>query len=82
MTPITEQSLIEAGYEKQTFFYQIGGGEDEDDREIFVKDGIAVTYESTYDGWYAKRESEINYVNGFNVGDATKIKTIEELEGI
>lgn len=80
--PITEQSLIAAGYEKRIFFFQIGGGEDEDDREIFVKDGIAITYESTYDVWCVRAEFDLNYIDGFNVDSAIKIETIEELQEI
>lgn len=78
-TPITEQSLIAAGYERQTFFFQTGGGEDEDDMEIFVKNGIAVAYESTYECWYAVPESEINYVDGFNLETATRVESMEDL---
>jgi hypothetical protein len=79
MTPITEQSLIDNGYEKQVFFYQVGGGEDEDDREIFVKDGIAVTFESTTKSWHARKMSEISYEGGFNTDFAVTLRYIEEI---
>jgi hypothetical protein len=79
MTPITPDELIKSGYEKRTFFFAIGGGEDEDDQEIFVKGGIAITYESTFSCWCARPEREINYVDGFNVDDATKVENMEEL---
>jgi hypothetical protein len=79
MTPITEQSLTNAGYEKQIFFFQIGGGEDEDDIYIFVKDGTAITYESTFNCWCIKPYSELNYLDGFNVDEARKVKYMEDI---
>lgn len=82
MTPITEQSLIEAGYKKTIFFFQVGGGEDEDDRFIYVKDGIAVTYEGSYQSWHARKEDDINYVNGFDTDCAVTLKYIEEITSV
>lgn len=79
MTPITKEDLIKAGWEPQAFFFQTGGGEDEDDREIFVKDGITITYESSYKCWCVKKHDEINYIDGFGVDNAEKIRTMEEL---
>jgi hypothetical protein len=77
---ITEDILLQNGFEKRVFFFAIGSGEDEDDIDIFVKDGIAVTYESTYDCWFANKEENINYTNGFPISDSVAVETIEELK--
>jgi hypothetical protein len=79
MTPITEESLINAGYEKEIFFFQTGGGEDEDDQDIYVKGDIAVTYESTYKCWYTQKRDRLNYVDGFEIEDATVVEFIEDI---
>lgn len=79
MTPITEQSLIENGYEKEIFFFQTGGGEDEDDQDIYVKGDIAVTYESTYGRWYAQKRDRLSYINGFEIDDAEAVEFIEDI---
>lgn len=79
MTPITEQSLIAAGYQKEIFFFQTGGGEDEDDQDIYVKGDIAVTYESTYQCWYAQKRDRLSYVDGFEIEDATVVEFIEDI---
>lgn len=63
---ITEELLISKGFNKQVFFYQIGGGEDEDDTDIFVKDDVVVFWDHYYKVWRKNRYSQINYVNGLD----------------
>lgn len=66
---ITEEWLKKNGWQKRLFFYAIGGGEDENDRDIWVKDGVALTYEYTYKKWCKASYEELNYVNGFPDND-------------
>ena len=59
-------TLIAKGYKHTNFFYQTGGGEDEDDMEVFIKDDKAVT------GWYSEFPNvrrcdaeDLNYIDGW-----------------
>ncbi|HLI93232.1 MAG TPA: hypothetical protein VKU83_06470 [Puia sp.] len=74
-TPITEEYLLANGWESRTFFYAIGGGEDEDDRLIFIKDGLALTEMGGF--WYRADEDELEYRQGFPSQD--RVYFIEEL---
>lgn len=78
-TPITEQSLIAAGYEKRIFFFQIGNYEDEDDIIIFVKDGIAITQGSEERYWHARKLNEISYADGFDTDNTITLRFMEEI---
>ena len=51
------------GYVARTFFYQIGGGEDEDDKTIFIKNGFAVWI--TQNRLYRCKYDRLSYTNGF-----------------
>lgn len=79
MTPITEQTLIAAGYEKEIFFFQVGNYEDEDDITIFVKDGVAVTQGSEDGYWHAEKRDLISYAEGFDTDTAITIQFMEEI---
>lgn len=59
-----ERILLEKGYKKQVFFYAIGGGEDEDDRDIFIKDESVVFYDYSYKVWRKCHSRQTSYVNG------------------
>lgn len=63
---ITEELLISKGFKKQIFFYQIGGGEDEDDTYIFINDDVVVFWDHYYKVWRKNIYSKINYVNGLD----------------
>lgn len=65
---ITEQSLLESGFNKQIFFFQIGNGEDEDDIDIYIKGNLAITYHSKQ--WKKRPYDQISYVNGFGLDEA------------
>jgi hypothetical protein len=80
MTKVSEESLLNAGFKPQYFAYQIGGGEDEDDMTIFVKDNIAVAYRWDNDYWYARRREGLNYINGFRFSEAEAVESIEQIE--
>lgn len=62
---ITQELLIGNGWIKENLYYQIGGGEEENDRTIYVKDGWALTFDYTSKRWYIAKYDELNYVNGF-----------------
>lgn len=80
MIPITEDSLKAAGYSKQIFFYKIGGGEDEDDIDIFVKDNIAVSFNFYKETWYAVSYSSLIDQGRFRFDDAEKVTFIEDIK--
>jgi hypothetical protein len=65
MKNISESELLANGYQKQTFFYQIGGSEDENDMAIFVKDGFAISFDWTVSRWRKVKYSDLNYINGW-----------------
>ena len=67
--PITEEWLKENGWKGETLFYQVGGGEDEDDCSIWVKDEMALTHSSIHKLWYIAKRSDLNYINGFPYDD-------------
>jgi hypothetical protein len=67
-----EQQIIDSGYKKELFFYQTGGGEDENDMYIFVnkEKDIAVAWDVWKESWAQIQYSSLNYVNGFNSDNA------------
>lgn len=77
MTP-NGQVLFDKGFKKQVFFYQIGGGEDEDDTDIFVKDDTVVFYDYSYKVWRKCSYSEINYIKGLPC-DAEIVENLNDL---
>lgn len=79
MTLITEQQLIEAGFKPKTFFYEIGGGEDEDDMTIYIKDDIALMFDFQRKVWLKRPYSSLSYINGFNSYLADVVEHMEEL---
>lgn len=78
MTQDDENILLAKGYEKRVFFYEIGGGEDEDDIDIFVKGNTVVFYDYSYKVWRTCPYDSINYVNGLP-GLALVIENIKDL---
>lgn len=76
MTPITKERLLELGFAQKNFFYAVGGGEDEDDRVIYVKDDIALT-ESSEGGFYKSKTDDLSYQHGFPYNN--RINNIEEI---
>lgn len=74
LLPTDEQvkQLIDAGYKKKVFFFAIGGGEDEDDIDIYVDEikDIAVTWDIWHECWKQTKYSELSYVNGFPLDEA------------
>lgn len=80
MTQITEKALREAGYKAEIFFYQTGGGEDEDDCIIFVKDGRVLHYEYVEKYWMAAKYDDLNYTEGWPYEAAQRVQFVEEIE--
>lgn len=73
--PIKEEFLIADGWIREYFVYEVYGGEDEDGRDIFVKDNIAVTEIGT--GWYRASYDDLNYEDGF--ADENRVRYMEDL---
>jgi len=58
------ESLLEnLGFRKRTFYYAIGGGEDENDMEIWVNDNTALGQYG--DNWFKTHIDLLNYSEGF-----------------
>lgn len=71
MNKYSPDDLIKAGYKPEIFFYKIGGGEDESDMTIYVKDDIAVRIQynsSTYPSGvcYAVKCDYLSTQNGWD----------------
>lgn len=66
---ITEAWLEANGWQRSTFFYQIGSLEEENDREIWQKDGIALAYDYTREAWLKAKSYDLNYIDGFPEDD-------------
>lgn len=62
----TCNSLIKSGFTKQNFAFQVGGGEDENDDSILIKENIVLWWDYSADKWHAGTYSKCNYVNGIN----------------
>ncbi|PSR54143.1 hypothetical protein AHMF7605_11740 [Adhaeribacter arboris] len=62
---ITDEWLKAHGWEARTLFYQVGGGEDEDDLTYFEKNGKALTNWYTKRGYHIANESDLTYQDGF-----------------
>lgn len=77
---ITEAILKEDGWKCQLFEYKIGGGEDEDDMDIWVKEEWAIT--KIKDRWLLCRHDNISTINGWDYGGSNYIKTVEELKSL
>ena len=79
--PTKEQinKLIDDGYKKEVFFFRTGGGEDEDNIDIYVNEekDIAVTWDVWKGRFVQRKYSEINYVNGFRLDDADYFPTFD-----
>lgn len=60
------RNLIDSGFEHKTLFFQTGGGEDENDMSIFVKNGIAVSHDDINDVWYSCKEANLSYTKGWD----------------
>jgi hypothetical protein len=61
------------------FEYQVSGGEDQDDTTIYVKDGIALTFEFQRKLWWKQSYYILSTVNGFGYDSAEIVQYMEEL---
>ena len=74
--------LKSLGFIKKVFFYATGGGEDENDMDIFVKGDNALT-----SGWQSPAKWSVglykkcNYIHGFD-NDSSIINIYDSIRGI
>lgn len=69
---------IPDGFIKQTFFYQIGGGEDEDDRDVWVNSDADKVIFKDGNKYRKCKWSKCNYVNGLDYENSIVLKEIIE----
>lgn len=65
------KKLEKKGFVHKNFFFQTGGGEDENDMEIYVKDDIAVTFDCYSNSFKTCKYSNMNYVDGWDYNNET-----------
>ena len=70
---LEKASLLKNGFISDTLFFQIGGGEDEDDITIFMKEDFALAWDYITSKWHKCMYKSINYKDGFDWGNPVDI---------
>lgn len=65
--------LIAAGFKKKHLYYQVGGGEDEDGDDVFMKDEIILSWDYISDRWYKGHLDNYNYWKGIPADEVVDI---------
>jgi hypothetical protein len=58
---IVSKQLIENGFSKKYFAYQVGNFENENGDDIFIKGDIVLTWHYSMDVWFLGSYSKFNY---------------------
>lgn len=72
---ITSKQLIDNGFNKKYFAYQVGNFEDEDGEDIFIKGDVVLTWHYCMDIWFLGSYAKCNYRDGIDTETVVNINT-------